>query len=59
MFRFFSKNLAGSNLSYVNASFTLGKFLSLDISAAFDKVRLDNEVIQRGLNMELGVQFRY
>ncbi|MGB0937525.1 MAG: conjugal transfer protein TraF [Colwellia sp.] len=55
----FSKNLAGSNLSYVNAGFTLIKFLSLDVSSTLDTVRLDDQNIRRGLHVQLGVQFPY
>ena len=55
----FSKNLAGSNISYVKAGVTLLKFLSLDVSTSLDTVKLDNEDIRRGLNVQLGVQFPY
>ena len=55
----FSKNLAGSNISYVQAGVTLLKFLSLDVSTSLDTVKLDNEDIRRGLNVQLGVQFPY
>ena len=55
----FSKNLAGSQISYANFGVTMVKFISLDVSAALDTITLDDTSIRRGLNIQLGVQFPY
>ena len=55
----FSKNLAGSKLSYVSAGITAFKFLDIDVSSTLDTVRLKDQKFVRGLNVTLGVQFDY
>lgn len=55
----FSKNLAGSKLSYASAGITAFKFLDIDISSTLDTVRLKDQKFVRGLNVTLGVQFDY
>lgn len=54
-----SRNLAGTELSYVNAGMTLFKYVNLDASTTLDTVELDGKDLKRGLNLSLSVQFDY
>lgn len=55
----FSRNLAGSQLSYLNAGVTVFKILNVDLSSTLDTVELDGEELMRGINLRIGVQFNY
>lgn len=55
----FSKNITGSQLSYVNAGVTVMKFLNIDIASTLDTVKIDGNELMRGLSIRLGVQFDY
>lgn len=55
----FSRNLAGTKLSYLNAGLTFMKFVNLDVATTLDTVTLDGEKYMRGVNVRLGVQFDY
>lgn len=55
----FSRNLAGSKLSYFNAGVTVMKFINIDIASTLDTVTLDGEKWMRGAHLQLGVQFDY
>lgn len=55
----FSRNLAGSKLTYLNAGVTVMKFINLDVATTLDTVTLDGSKMLRGANIRLGVQFDY
>ncbi|QOL25796.1 conjugal transfer protein TraF [Thalassotalea sp. LPB0316] len=55
----FSRNLVGSELSYVNAGLTFMRYVNLDIASTLDTVELDDDDYVRGLSISLGVQFDY
>lgn len=55
----FSRNLAGSELTYLNAGITAMKFINLDAAMTLDTVTLDGKNLKRGFNVRLGVQFDY
>jgi len=55
----FSRNLAGTQLSYLNAGVTVMKFINIDVAATLDTVTLDGSEIRRGFNIRAGVQFAY
>lgn len=55
----FSRNLAGSKLTYLNAGVTVMKFINIDVATTLDTVTLDNNDLRRGANIRLGVQFDY
>lgn len=54
-----SRNLAGSELTYVNAGVTVMKVVNIDASTTLDTVTLDGNNIRRGMNIRIGVQFDY
>lgn len=55
----FSKNLAGTKLSYVSAGLTFAKFINFDVSSTLDTVDINGTKLMRGLTASLGVQFDY
>lgn len=55
----FSKNLAGTELSYINAGFTVMKYINIDLATALDTVELDGTKLMRGASINIGVQFAY
>lgn len=55
----FSRNLAGSKLSYINAGVTVMKFINLDVATTLETVTLDGDKWMRGAYIQLGVQFDY
>lgn len=55
----FSRNLAGTELAYINAGVTVAKFINIDLATTLDTVTLDGEDIRRGANIRIGVQFDY
>lgn len=55
----FSRNLAGSELTYLNAGLTFMKFINLDIASTLDTVEIDEQDYMRGLSISLGIQFDY
>lgn len=54
-----TRNVAGSELTYVNAGVTVMKFVNIDASTTLNTVSLDGSEIPRGFNVRLGVQFDY
>ena len=55
----FSRNLAGTELSYINAGITVMKFINIDAATTTETVSLDGNKLRRGFNVRLGVQFDY
>lgn len=55
----FSRNLAGTELSYINAGITVMKFFNIDAATTTETVSLDGNKLRRGFNVRLGVQFDY
>ncbi|PKI15803.1 conjugal transfer protein TraF [Colwellia sp. 12G3] len=55
----FSRNLAGSQLGYINAGVTVMKFINIDVATTLDTVMLDGTEMRRGANIRVGVQFDY
>lgn len=55
----FSRNFAGSELSYLNFGVTVMKYLNIDVATTFDTVLLDGEELNRGVSVRMGVQFDY
>ncbi|WP_252739003.1 conjugal transfer protein TraF [Colwellia sp. D2M02] len=55
----FSRNLAGSQLSYLNAGITVMKFINIDVASTLDTVTLDGEKWMRGAHIQIGFQFDY
>jgi len=55
----FSRNFAGTKLTYLNAGVTVMKFINIDVATTLDKVTLDGDEIRRGANIRVGVQFDY
>jgi hypothetical protein len=55
----FSRNLAGSELAYLNAGLTFMKFINLDVASTLDTVEIDGQDYMRGLSVSLGIQFDY
>ncbi|PKG81345.1 hypothetical protein CXF85_17880 [Colwellia sp. 75C3] len=54
-----SRNLAGSQLGYINAGVTVMRFINIDVATTIDTVTLDGDEMRRGINLRLGVQFDY
>jgi hypothetical protein len=54
-----SRNLAGTQLGYLNAGVTMMKFINIDVATTLDTVTLDGTELRRGINIRLGVQFDY
>ncbi len=54
-----SKNLAGTELTYLSAGITLARYINLDIASTFDSVKISNSELMRGLSVRLGFQFAY
>jgi len=55
----FSRNLAGSQLAYLNAGVTVMKFFNIDLATTLDTVTLDGNEMRRGASINFGVQFDY
>jgi len=55
----FSRNLAGTELAYINAGVTVMKFINIDVATTLDTITLDGNEMRRGANIRLGVQFDY
>lgn len=55
----FSRNLAGTELAYLNAGVTVMKIFNIDIATTLDTVTLDGSELRRGFNIRAGVQFAY
>jgi len=54
-----SRNLAGSELSYLNAGVTVMKFINIDAATTLDTISLKGKNLKRGVNISVGVQFDY
>jgi len=54
-----SRNLAGTQLGYLNAGVTIMKILNIDLATTLDTVTLDGNEMRRGANIRIGVQFDY
>ena len=55
----FSRNLAGTKLTYINAGVTVMKFINIDVATTLDTITLEGSEMRRGANIRLGVQFDY
>lgn len=55
----FSRNLTGSELTYLNAGVTLMRYINIDAATTLNTVTLDGQELKRGMNIRLGVQFAY
>lgn len=54
-----SRNLAGTQMGYLNAGVTIMKFFNLDVASALDSVTIDDQKVMRGINVRFGVQFDF
>jgi len=54
-----SRNLAGTELGYLNAGVTVMKIINIDLATILDTVTLDGNEMMRGANIRIGVQFDY
>lgn len=50
------KNLAGAEIAYGSLGITAFKFFNLDISSAFDSVKIDGQTLPQGLMASIGFE---